>query len=62
MNNIQKDNFNLQIRKLLKQFGVTANSLVQKRFDTDLTDCTVSLKLEIDSTLSEEIKTIIKIN
>ena len=31
MNNNQKDAFNLQIRKILKQFGVKAHSLVEKK-------------------------------
>ena len=33
MNNKQRDEFNLQIRKILKQFGVKAHSLVAKRFE-----------------------------
>ena len=33
MNNNQRDEFNLQIRKILKQFGVKAHSLVAKRFE-----------------------------
>ena len=35
MDDVQKDDFNLQIRKILKEFGVRAHRLVQKRFDTD---------------------------
>ena len=62
MNNNQKDEFNLQIRKILKQFGVKAHNLVEKRFESDISDCEVSIKLEIDSKKIEEIKTIIKIN
>ena len=62
MNNNQKDEFNLQIRKILKQFGVKAHNLVEKRFESDISDCEVSIKLEIDSKQIEEIKTIIKIN
>ena len=62
MNNNQKDEFNLQIRKVLKQFGVKAHNLVEKRFESDISDCEVSIKLEIDSKQIEEIKTIIKIN
>ena len=62
MNNIQKDEFNLQIRKILKQFGVKAHNLVEKRFESDISDCEVSIKLEIDSKQIEEIKTTIKIN
>ena len=62
MNNKQKDEFNLQIRKILKQFGVKAHNLVEKRFESDISDCEVSIKLEIDSKQIEEIKTIIKIN
>ena len=48
MNNKQKDEFNLQIRKLLKQFGVKAHSLVAKRFESDKSNCEISIKLEID--------------
>ena len=62
MNDSQKDDFNLQIRKILKEFGVRAHRLVQKRFDTDISDCKVSLKLEIDSKPLEKVETIIKIN
>ena len=32
MNEAQKNEFNLQIRKILKQFGVKAHNLVEKRF------------------------------
>ena len=30
MNNIQKEDFNLQIRKILKQSGIKAHNLVEK--------------------------------
>ena len=30
MNNSQKEEFNLQIRKILKEFGVKAHGLVEK--------------------------------
>ena len=62
MNDSQKDDFNLQIRKILKEFGVRAHRLVQKRFDTDISDCKVSLKLEVDSKPLEKVETIIKVN
>ena len=62
MNNNQKDEFNLQIRKILKQFGVKAHNLVKKRFENNISDCSISIKLEIDSKQIEEIKTIIKIS
>ena len=62
MNNIQKDEFNLQIRKILQQFGVKAHNLVEKRFESNISDCEISIKLEIDSKQIEEIKTTIKIN
>ncbi len=62
MNNNQKDEFNLQIRKILKMFGVKAHGLVEKRFESDTSDCEMSIKLSIDSKQIEEIKTIIKIN
>ena len=58
----KKDEFNLQIRKILKQFGVKAHNLVEKRFESDISDCEVSIKLEIDSKQIEEINTTIKIN
>ena len=62
MNNNQKDEFNLQIRKILKQFGLKAHNLVEKRFENNISDCSISIKLEIDSKQIEEIKAIIKIN
>ena len=62
MNNKQKDKFNLQIRKILKQFGVKAHNLVEKRFESNISDCKISIKLEIDSKKIEEINTIIKIS
>ena len=62
MNNIQKEEFNLQIRKILKLFGVKAHSLVKERFENDNSDCEVSIKLLVDSKQIEEIKTIIKIS
>ena len=62
MNNNQKDEFNLQIRKILKQFGVKAHSLVEKRFESNISNCQISIKLEIDSKLTEEFKTTIKIS
>ena len=61
MNNNQKEEFNLQIRKILKQFGVKAHSLVEKRFESNISDCKISIKLEIDSKQIEEIKTTIKL-
>ena len=61
MNDNQKDVFNLQIRKLLKQFGVKAHNLVEKRFESDKSSCKISIKLEVDSKQIEEIKAIIKI-
>ena len=62
MNNIQKEKFNLQIRKILKQFGVKAHNLVEKRFENNNSDCEVSIKLLVDSEQIEEIKTTIKIS
>ena len=62
MNNIQKEEFNLQIRKILKQFGIKAHNLVEKRFENNISDCVISIKLEIDSKQIEEIKSIIKIS
>ena len=61
MDNLQQEDFNLQIRKILKEFGVRSHNLVKKRFDEDISDCKVSLKLEIDSKPFEELETIIKI-
>ena len=48
MNNKQKDEFNLQIRKILKQFGVKAHSLVAKRFESNTSNCEISIKLEYE--------------
>ena len=62
MNNDQKNEFNIQIRKVLKQFGVKAHSLVEKRFESNMSNCEVSIKLEIDYKQIDEIKTTIKIN
>tara|TARA_B100001989_G_C24547119_1_gene471663 strand:+ start:2748 stop:2936 length:189 start_codon:yes stop_codon:yes gene_type:complete len=62
MNEAQKNEFNLQIRKILKQFGVKAHNLVEKRFEKNISDCEVSIKLEIDSIQLEEIRTTIQIN
>lgn len=62
MNDLQREDFNLQIRKILKQFGVKAHNLVQKRFNDDTSECKISLKLEIDSKQLDEVKSIIKIN
>ena len=62
MNNTQKDEFNLQIRKILKEFGVKAHSLVEKRYENNISDCEISIKLTIDSKQIEEIKRIIKIS
>ena len=55
MNDEQKNEFNLQIRKILKQFGVKAHNLVEKRFEKDISSCVVSIKLEIDSKQLEEV-------
>ena len=57
MNDEQKNEFNLQIRKILKQFGVKAHHLVENRFNKNLSNCEVSLKLEIDSESVEEVTT-----
>ena len=62
MNNNPKDEFNLQIRKILKQFGVKAHNLVEKRFEADTSNCEITIKLEINSKQIEEIKTVISIN
>lgn len=60
MNTEKKDALGLQIRKILKQFGVKAHSLIEKRLENDVSDCEVTLRLTIDSELTEEIKTTIK--
>ena len=62
MDNKQKEEFNLQIRKILKQFGVQAHSLVEKRFESDNSDCEVAIKLLVDSKQIKEVKTTIKIS
>ena len=38
MKDLQKDEFNLQIRKALKEFGVRSHQLIQKRFNSDTSD------------------------
>ena len=62
MNNSQKEKFDLQIRKILKEFGVKAHGLVEKRYEDNISDCEICIKLEIDSKPIEEIKKIIKIS
>ena len=61
MNELQQDDLNLKIRKMLKEFGVQAHKLVRGRFETNTSDCKVVLKLEIDSNKKQEIENIIKI-
>ena len=61
MNDTQKNEFNLQIRKILKKFGIKAHNLVEKRFESDISDCKISIKLEVDSKQIEEINTTIRI-
>ena len=61
MDNNQKDEFNQQIRKILKKFGIQAHDLVKKRFEKDISNCEICLKLEIDAKQSKELKTTIKI-
>ena len=61
MDNKQKDEFNLQIRKILKKFGLQAHNLIKERFEKDISDCEISLNLEMDSKLSKELKTTIKV-
>ncbi len=56
MDDLHKENFNLQIRKLLKEFGVTAHKSILKRFEKDMSECKVNLKLEIDSQTSANIE------
>ena len=62
MNDSQKEKFNLQIRKILKEFGVRSHQSIQKRFDSDVSECEISLKLEINSKRIEEVKETIKID
>ena len=61
MDNKQKDEFNLQIRRILKKFGIQAHNHIKKKFEEDISSCQISLKLEINSKLLEELKTDIKI-
>ncbi len=62
MNNDQKKELNLQIRKILKEFGVKAHGLIEKRYEDNISDCEISIKLEIDSQPIEDMKKIIKIS
>ena len=57
MNDTERDDVNLQIRKILKQFGVKAHNLLSERFHNDKSECDVSLKLEINGEKIEEIIT-----
>ena len=61
MDNKQKDEFNQQIRKILKKFGIQSHNLIKERFKKDISDSEISLNLEIDSKPSKVIKTTIKI-
>lgn len=61
MDHKQKEEFNLQIRKLLKEFGVKSHQAIQKKFTMDASDSKITLKLEIDGKISEEVHSIIKI-
>ena len=61
MDNKQKDEFNQQIRKILKKFGIQAHNLIKERFEKDISDCEISLNLKIDTKPSKELKTTIKI-
>ena len=61
MDNKQKDEFNQQIRKILKKFGIQAHNIIKERFEKDISDCEISLNLEIDSKPSKELKTTIKV-
>ena len=62
MNEKQKENFNLQVRKLLKQFGVKSHQLIEKRFIEDKSDCKVVLTLDIDENKVETLEHNIKID
>ena len=62
MNENQKENFNLQVRKLLKQFGVKSHQLIEKRFIVDKSDCKVTLTLEVDNKKIETLEYNIKID
>ena len=61
MDNKQKEEFNLQIRKILKKFGIQAHDHIKKRFENDISNCEISLKLEIDTKQLKEVKATIKI-
>ncbi len=61
MDNKQKDEFNLQIRRILKKFGIQAHNHIKKKIDEDISSAEISLKLEINGKLLEELKTNIKI-
>ena len=56
MDEQQKENFNMQIRKMLKKFGVRAHQLVHKRFSKDKSICNISLILNIDGKEIEKIQ------
>ena len=62
MNEKQQEKFNLQVRRLLKQFGVKSHQLIEKRFLTDKSGCQVALTLEIDNKIVEILKHDININ
>ncbi len=50
MNNNLNEELNLQVRKFLKQVGVTTHQEIEKNFKDDTISCNVVIKLEINNT------------
>ena len=62
MNEEKSEKLNLQIRKMLKEFGVKSHNIIGERLKKNKSGCFVSLSLEIDNEKLEEIKTEIKLD
>ncbi len=58
MNN-ENDEVNMQIRKFLKQVGVSSHQIIIDEFNNNI-DCNISIKLEINNKELKKFETIIK--
>ena len=57
--NDNNDEINMQIRKFLKQVGVSTHQIIMNEININ-TDCNVSVKLEINNKEIKKFETIIK--
>ena len=58
MNN-ENDEVNMQIRKFLKQVGVSSHQIIIDELNNNI-DCNISIKLEINNKELKKFETIIK--